>query len=137
MYVVSVTENAHTLGSNERALPPGVIIDCENGGSGCQGEADYWGGAYDDVQVVRQQLDTFYYYYFRNDLVTFHSRYDMHDFFPAVDHERPGAIDSVINGNYRVHVLKDSSVVFLKTPLDSIGWNNIVFAVDRDAESKN
>ncbi len=40
MHVISVAVNQHTLGANERAAPPGVVIDCENGGSGCQGEAD-------------------------------------------------------------------------------------------------
>lgn len=137
MYVVSVTENGVPVGTNQHAFAPGVVIDCENGGSGCQDEADYYGGAYEDVEVVRQQLDTFYYYFYRNDLSTFYTRYDMHDFFPEADKQRPGALDSVINGNYSVRVLKDSSIAFLKAPMDSVGWNNLVFVVNRDAENKD
>jgi hypothetical protein len=49
--------------------------------------------------------------------------------------QRPGAADSLKNGNYRLYVTADSSLVIVKAPLDSIGVENIIFAYKRDAVS--
>ena len=140
-YVVSVWHPGmlgnvyHTRATNTKADIGhiGVRINCEPTQSGCQDEADYWGLLYDDVVVLRQKLDTFYQAYFNGGMDNYLATHNLETMFPRVAEERPGAIDSVEAGTYKVYVAADSSIVFLKAPLDSIGPTNIVFAVKRDA----
>lgn len=114
-----------------------VVIDCETGGSGCQRVVNNYsivcpeeaGG----VCVMRQQLDTVYHYYARNDMGTFYNRYDLNTYFPEMQRQRPGAADSLKSGNYRLYVTADSSLTIVRAPLDSIGVENIVFVYKRDA----
>jgi len=115
----------------------GVIIDCENGQDGCQGEADFWGGAYDNVNVIRVTLDSFYSKYYSNDLSSWLTRDELDYLFPDLEHLRPNAIDSLLHGDYRFWVMGDSSIIIVKAPLDSISSANAVWVLDRDAEPRN
>jgi hypothetical protein len=134
MYVEGISPG----GLGKSATPCCVTIDCAPGGTGCQRTVNDYESVCDDaggVCVVRQQLDTVYSYYRNNDMQTFYSRYDLSSYFPAMARQRPGAADSLKNGNYRLYVTADSSLVIVKAPLDSIGVENIIFAYKRDAVS--
>ncbi len=115
----------------------GVDIFCYTGESGCAAAADQYGEAYDEVHIhiMNRMLDSIYDHYAANDMAGFYLRnlYDFRNAFPEIDRDRPGALDSLANGDYKIIITGDSSVLVVKTPLDSIGIDNIVFAIDRDA----
>jgi hypothetical protein len=58
----------------------------------------------------------------------FYSKYDIHNYFPAISED---AIDSLVAGDYALKVLYDSSLVVIKSPLDSIGVANILLGYKR------
>lgn len=118
-------------------MAPGVILDCEDGSSGCQGKADWFGYAYDDVTVIRATLDTFYYKYYTNTLPSWLTESKINYLFPDLESMRPGSIDSLLNGDYKFWVTGDSSIIIGKAPLDSLGFANAVWVVDCDGEQKN
>lgn len=111
-----------------------VTIDCDPNLSGCQAAVDAWGAFCADfgVCVTRAQVDTVYDYYSRNDMNTYYSRYDINEIFPELARSRPTAKDSLVNGNYKLYVISDSSIVIVKSPIDSVGLENIIFAFKRD-----
>jgi hypothetical protein len=115
---------------------PGVVIDCEDGQSGCQDEVDWWGYAYENVSVIRTELDSFYTNYFDDKLSAYLTSEKLNYLFPDLQNLRPGAIDSLLNGNYRFWITKDSSIIIVKAPLDSVGIGNLVWAVDRHCDER-
>jgi hypothetical protein len=112
----------------------GVVLDCEDGGDGCQSKADYFGGAYDNVNVIRATLDSFYSKYFKDELSSWLTRDELNYLFPDLEHMRPGAIDSLLHGDYRFWVTGDSSIIIVRAPLDTIRYGNAVWVVDCDGE---
>jgi hypothetical protein len=137
-YVVAVKkpgEFGYNYYTEEKMALPGlgVEIDCEDGQSGCQGEYNFWGTVYDDVSVHRSNINTFYASYFDDTMDEYIATQNLRAMFPQVEKERPGAIDSVESGIYKIYVADgDSSIVFYKAPFDSIGLENIIFAIDRN-----
>jgi hypothetical protein len=111
----------------------GPTLDCDQGQSGCQPVLDEYGYAYPEIQVVRQAIDSFYVYYAAGNLSAFYSNFNLHSIFPEVHQQRPGALDSLIAGQYGISVLADSSIVIFRNPGQPLVYENIIFAYDRDA----
>ena len=115
----------------------GVTVVCPTGNSGCRAEVDHWGlQGGTTVILIGRFIDTVYSYYFSNDLAGLYRNHgqEFKDGFPGIESERPGAIDSILSGNYGLKVLADSSIVILQNPNISkpISVENIIFAMDRD-----
>jgi hypothetical protein len=100
---------------------------------------DNFGLLYDEVVVVLRTMDTIYNYYYANrmnDLITIHGE-ELREGFPGIEQERPGAIDSLLDGRYSIKVLLDSSIVIVNHNKDSISVGDIVFALDKEGQPKN
>ena len=122
-----------------RAMPPEVWISCPSGGSGCRSSVDNYGLLYDYVTVVLRTMDTIYSYYAANrmnELIQVHGE-EFREGFPGIEQERPGAIDSLLDGRYSIKVLMDSSIVIVNHSKDSISAGEIIFALDRQSLPKN
>lgn len=134
-HVVSITPAGG--GQSRYSVPCCVTIDCDPPAPGCQSAIDSWGAACADfgVCVSRSQVDTVYDYFSRNDMSSYYARFDISEVFPELSRQRPGANDSLINGNYKLYVTGDSSIVIVKSPIDSVGMDNIVFAFDRSSQA--
>lgn len=131
-------QNWHVVGNPYEArtsLTDPTIVNCDPTGSGCQSLLNHLGWTYEDIIVMRNSLDTFYHYYYNNDMPGYFENNNAQLAFEAAETERPGAWGKVQSGQYGVKVLDDSSIVILKDVNGSkTDPANIEFAFDRDKQ---
>lgn len=109
--------------------PENFWIYCLEPGNNCRRSnpkrIEYYTGPDGDV------LNQFYHYYRVGNLPYFFNHYDWETAFP--DFEGHNIATNIINGTYKVEVLKDSSIVILQNPAQGVTLQNIIFAIDFDS----
>jgi hypothetical protein len=113
----------------ETVVPGGYCLPvtvCDNPGNNC---------AKRGVQFFRSDTEdtrpkTFYRLAAHDSAAYFFQNYYWEDLFPHLE-QRSGIVNNIINGNYTVRVLGDSSIVILSGR--ELSQQNIVFAYDYDA----
>lgn len=112
-----------------------VTLDCPKGQSGCQEAYEDYGTLCDGqvcVNTTQEQLNTFYDYYYNDQIPEFLVEYDVEEYFPEISPEHE---EYLVTGIWGFKVLYDSSIVIVDNPSsDSLGVNNIIAALKRHRE---
>ncbi len=115
------------VGSTNMLVAPGGVR-CPTAGNNCWlflEPGDY-------PIYSRQSLNDFYSDYFANDITHYFQNYNWRQVFPTGAPINDTEVQKIINGQYGVKVLSDSSIVVLKNPSLGITDDNILFALDRN-----
>lgn len=109
------------------------VLVCTTLGNNCKdlgmGTSD---GVLGGIKDARLMLNDFYFHQNNNTLATFFSNYNWELLFPELYENNSVVVNNIVNGLYKVEVLKDSSIVILGNPLAGKIDDNIVFSYTRN-----
>jgi hypothetical protein len=106
---------------------PIPLVTCPTPGDNCSNPYPHPGFRTDQIEM----LNTFYRMSENDSASYFFNNYDWPSMFPELN-ARAEIVSKVINGNYKVKLMTDSSVVVVSA--EAYHSSNIIFAFNRDCE---